>query len=451
MCRPPTRTRTYPDLSGETGVTEDGYYWIDSRRRRADRRRSKVRRDKGPDGRRVGERRSPRERRIRPGSSGILDAARVKSSAKADTSGPADRRRLPRSPLLVLHPKDRETLHAQRRAALSCGTRFAAFRRFEDAGSHAVEHRMAVRTSCGTRGCPDCMQDRRERIGYRAMFPAAIFATFTVSSAEWSCRDAWIQVGEWVSKLAQRIRQTARKPHQTVLRKTLAAQQLALENWIEGGTHRRGPGPVQYAWVVEPHASGWPHVHVLFGLDWIDYNWLRAEWKKIVRTERANVHCERVFEVEGACRYLTEYISKSILTLDILAVMHRRRIFGTTIPKVIDRIATWSREEETHADDAFRQASRPEDWGVNDGWKVDPSSYSGCALWSRTVSWQEIAQRLPTRRIVDDGPFVYDAVATLPPALRRLFDSAAFVGRTLDVTRSPQGSDDSREILSTKT
>jgi hypothetical protein len=233
----------------------------------------------------------------------------------------------------------------------------------------------------------------------------------------------------------QRVRQRSRGKRCDELRKNLDANELAITNWETGGTHRRPPGPIQYAWVVEPHASGWPHIHLLIGVEYIDYNWLRDEWRKIVRTQSANVHCERVHDVEGACRYLSKYISKSVLTLDILAVMHRRRIFGTTIPTVVDKVAMWSVEKETHSDTAYHQAHCPRTWGINEGWQLHPESYTGCTVWSRSLEWSAIAKMLPERRILQEGPFVFDALSTLPPALARLLDPGAFLGRSVDIRR----------------
>lgn len=421
------------------GFDAAGFHWADCARRRGERRQRKNTRRKSGDCRRRGQRRSPIERRVRPGPGLPPDDLTRAASSLPAPAGPTDRRRLPRCNNLLLFPQDRERLWQQRRQAMGCGVRWGAYRRFEDAGSHVVEHRIACRTTCGTRGCPDCMRRRRDRVAARAAMDAGVFVTLTVSSNVMSCRDAWLSVGEWVSALCQSMRRVVREEGQRTIDVRPESQEDALASWVSGGIERRPPGPLQYSWVVEPHNSGWPHIHMLIGADRISVEWLRPEWQRIVGDEAANVDITPVDDAAGAIRYLTAYVTKARLTLDILAVMHRKRIFGTTMPVSVPRVVQWSEDETTTPDEAARQVRDPRMWGVNEGWRVDDSSHAGCAWWARSRRWEDVAIEMPARRVVSDGPFIFDAIAKLPAALRRLADPDAFVGRVLDVVHSGAG------------
>jgi len=68
-------------------------------------------------------------------------------------------------------------------------------------------------------------------------------------------------------------------------------------------------GPQQYFMVPEPHASGWPHLHVLLRGSYIARLWVKRNWADI--TGSPNIDIKVVRSAPNAARDLAKYLSKS--------------------------------------------------------------------------------------------------------------------------------------------
>lgn len=72
---------------------------------------------------------------------------------------------------------------------------------------------------------------------------------------------------------------------------------------------------VEFAWVLEPHKSGWPHLHMLlFGVNFLHWTKLLACWRAV---GGGKVDVQRVRG--NATAYLTTYVSKQHFADDDLA------------------------------------------------------------------------------------------------------------------------------------
>ena len=64
----------------------------------------------------------------------------------------------------------------------------------------------------------------------------------------------------------------------------------------------------QYIAVFEPHASGWPHLHVLWKGHWLAQSWLSEQMKELLGSPI--VHVSRIKNSKQAAFYVAKYFSK---------------------------------------------------------------------------------------------------------------------------------------------
>src|SRR6185312_2923854 len=124
----------------------------------------------------------------------------------------------------------------------------------------------------------------------------------------------------------------------------------------------RGPAKLEYAWALEAHKDGWPHIHECLNLDWLEFRWARNEWTRCLGVAKAHIDGRVVWDVEGTCRYLSKYIAKGGLTPEILALLRRRRAWASTVPLPdIPDTGYWV-EDETRSAELEVQVDEREDW-----------------------------------------------------------------------------------------
>ena len=87
-------------------------------------------------------------------------------------------------------------------------------------------------------------------------------------------------------------------------------------------------GKFEFLRILEPHKSGFPHLHVLvFGIPFIDWNWLNQVWHE--KYEGAGYVFRRdVGNSFNAVKYLLKYVNKMMATV------------GTEVQKSISRAST---------------------------------------------------------------------------------------------------------------
>lgn len=292
-------------------------------------------------------------------------------------------RRTVRHAELILTEDERARLRHMARQAESCGSRWAMYRGWESGEGGDFEVRLACPTRCGTRACPECYKRIREREAFRVWGPWRLFFTFTVPRARASIADAWREVHIWIEQLVREMRREAyiasiqdaenaelKKPFSDA-RREVARSRIRTESTL------------LYAWVIEPHKDGYPHVHMVVDSEWVDFEWLRETWSRASGVMSAWVYGERVYQVDGACRYLSKYISKSTLTLDILAIMYRRRLWATNLERPEKQESKWFAETRISSVEA-RNAADAEDSAFYDkGWEYVAGKRNKYAIWRR--------------------------------------------------------------------
>jgi len=321
----------------------------------------------------------------------ILASRRVKSARppggwptpRALDPDQGDRRSAPRCTSVVLGHRERERLRTMESRAAACGKHVVAVRRGVLDGGRIRENRMLVPAKCGTRVCPDCDAARRRRESVRVEGRWQRFVTLGIPSGLCRAGTAWRRVSKWVRVLMERFRKEwERKPNKNIFISRKELRKVAKEN--EGCNQVERPLPeLQYAWCLEPHKSGWPHVHIALNARKIATKWLKRVWGDIVGAEIKFAGNKRVFSIKGVCWYLSKYISKTQFTPEISAIMYRRRQWACTRPDVGKAKSGWELERRKNTECYAAQRKNPELWGRINGWATKLKAESGVVVWER--------------------------------------------------------------------
>lgn len=158
------------------------------------------------------------------------------------------------------------------------------------------EHKRAklIGFPCKQRTCQRCRKARRQKLynkikaAYRDNEGVGLFLTLTLDPAPWDEKlTAWGQFSSMWSEFILKLR-------------------------------RKFPGLLKgkhYAWVLEPHKSGWPHLHaILFGVKFVPVREMQAIWEKC---GGGNLDVEK--PKNEAAAYLTDYVTKQGAIDDELA------------------------------------------------------------------------------------------------------------------------------------
>lgn len=65
----------------------------------------------------------------------------------------------------------------------------------------------------------------------------------------------------------------------------------------------------EYICVFEPHASMWPHMHILWRGHWIEWSWLSDQMKQLLNSPR--VHVSAIKSPKQAAFYVAQYFTKA--------------------------------------------------------------------------------------------------------------------------------------------
>lgn len=250
-----------------------------------------------------------------------------------------------------------------------------------------------------------CDEERRRREAVRVEGPWRTFWTLTVPSASVSCGEAWRSVHAWLRRLNLLLRKVAGRrqkmegyhPPMAYLWQSVAATPCLLPEPI--------CGPFEFAWVVEPHRSGWPHVHMVTTLEWVAFTWLRKEWGKIVGADVRWIRVVPVWSVDGVCRYLTKYMSKATLPNDILAILYRRKLWYCSIKVEPEEPQDWRPLKAVTTTQAWLEAMTGKADERDEGWELE-CRRSGCyAIWVRFYRWERHMEKdLQESRLVPTTP-----------------------------------------------
>lgn len=327
----------------------------------------------------------------------LLACARVNSPdgwdhpaiARPLTDDRPERRVVPRHASIALTPEERARVREMTAKALGCRTRFVSLTRSVEGRGVVAEQRLVMAVPCGTRMCEPCDAERRKREAGRVEGSWRLFWTVGVPSGSRSAGDAWRRMGGWVSALFREIRRELAQGDGSNVRMEDADRAR-----IEDLRRQQKPGArrladLQYAWCLEPHQSGWPHLHFVTNASFIRHAWFKALWSRIVGAEIRWANYRIVRDQDGVCRYLSKYISKTTFSPDITALMYRRRQWASTVPKPEVKRSGWELEEGEEGRDLFLETVDPERVARVQGWELKLAKTAEYAVFERVFSPQE--------------------------------------------------------------
>lgn len=239
---------------------------------------------------------------------------------------------------------------------------------------------------CGRRGCPSCRAYIAANARERIKGSWGTLVTLTIGShrgldsvREWEAMPR--RVTRWMAAFRERLRR--QRP----------------------GITRKDP-EAQYAWVLEDHASGFPHVHIALGLHltkgsdewWGWIRWGRAAWNRIVGRVVLQQQWEVVRDSTKTRDYLCKYMIKQGMPVWVYAAMYRQRLWAASkkAPDP-DPPKGWTLTGYMSHKEALGVWGNLENLGRDEGWRLDfGSDESSVVQWSRDM-------RLPSPLGPDDG------------------------------------------------
>ena len=322
-------------------------------------------------------------RRLTEGCYAASGAASDVYSLELGSSHTGDRRRRHRVAGLVLGEVERERARLQATTAGACGSSYAAYRRYTVAGPGWREDRLVCQRRCGTRACADCDSEIRRRECARVEGDWRLFVTLGVPAARMTCRQAWHRIRRARALLFKRLERHAARSDAWAVRVWDEDAEAARERRAAAGLKRRRKNVLDYAWVLEPHVSGYPHLHFVLNACAVYYPWLKKVWSECIGREVRWIKVKTIFDASGTCRYLSKYLSKSVFTLDLCAVMYRQRMWATSIPQKHHTESAWLEERQTSSDQAASQTHAAFMWPGEDGFKHQSGKAGAYRLWTR--------------------------------------------------------------------
>jgi len=296
---------------------------------------------------------------------------------------PVDTRSAMRMQGVVLSERDRDRARRLVESAAACGTTWRRWRSWRDGDGYGWDLRLVAQTHCGTRHCESCSERIRRRQSARCAGDWRMFTTHTIPRVFGSGREVWDHAYDAARVMRREVRRESAKRSEPCKAKTA-------RGWAAWETRRRlaserisGPDKIEYAWAIEPHKDGYPHLHCVWNLEWIDYGWLRDVWSRALGVMDARIDGRAVWSEDGVCRYLSKYISKRVMTLDILAIIKGRRTWATSVRDDEKVEPKWWPDDEYSDVDAVVQIAEREDFGAEEGWSIVSGRDGGYALWKR--------------------------------------------------------------------
>lgn len=340
----------------------------------------------------------------------LLACARVKSPAGQDhpmlrlprSVERPERRVTPRHGSIILTDAERTKLREMTARALGCRGTYVSMTRAKPSRHGVTQERLVMAVPCGTRMCEACDQDRRKREAGRVEGNWRLFWTLGVPAGAVHAAAAWRSISRWVGKLFQELRrELARGPGANVVVDQDERDRIAKVNESRRSGARKH-ATLQYAWCLEPHQSGWPHLHFVTNASFVSFTWIKALWSRIVGFTVRWANYRRVTDGDGVCRYLSKYISKTTFSPDITAIMYRRRQWASTVPKAEVEKAGWELEEADESRWLFLETSEPQAVAALGSWTPKMNRPGEYALFSRELTRAEYDQIRASRYVDED-------------------------------------------------
>ena len=273
----------------------------------------------------------------------------------------------------ALSPAEEARRLRNRAIVRTCGDRWISLWRMKLGEDCVREEKMATRVFCGLLSCRECSERARKRKLSRMLYPWDFFITLTFPQRNISREEAWRQVNGWITA-------------------TLDWMVRWYRTWMEDTGQDT---PFEYAWTVEPHQSGYPHVHVcLQAPTAFDELW-EARWERAHGLGRSNVQVDLVYDPGMVAAYLAKYVSKSQLPEEILAIRYRQKSWWCTVNIMPRQSGGWSIQEgrPKWADARSRDPGRIQ--GEGNGFVVERKIKGVCIIMARQWPDGSKLQRSP--------------------------------------------------------
>lgn len=298
------------------------------------------------------------------------------------TIGFTDRRIGGRIASIVLRECQREALRAMVASSVACGAGLKAYHGFKPGEGYGTILRLVAQLHCGTRVCPGCQASIRRRACARMEIDAKYLASLSVPPYMFGVRDAWELAHAIVCQFVSILRRESKYATRPITGKR-RCDRARKRNRRKLARSRVGRGGVRaYSWAKEPQQSGMPHLHILLDCDWLDYGWVREVWASVWGAQDADSDFRRVTSVNGACRYLSEYVAKQQTTVDILAIIKSKRLWTSTKAKEDSASVKWIPDKKTCEEAARWQVNNREEAGAESGWRLEAGKDDSYAIWS---------------------------------------------------------------------
>jgi len=309
-------------------------------------------------------------------------------------------------------------------SADACGTLFGAFRRYTVRADGWTEERMVCQRRCGTRACPHCDAEIRKRQAWRVSGPWRMFITVGIPADALTCRQAWRILRRARALLFKRLERAAADPDVWWLRVHPEDERAAREHRAKFKGKRERKSPLDYAWALEPHESGYPHLHFIVNATYVNYSKLREVWGECVGREILWSRHEDVYDKDGVCHYLADYVAKCEPTPDLAALMYRQRMWATSRPLQVEEKREWIEEPGTTPEAAKAQAEDSSNFDESRNWSLQEGKDGAYQIWRREWYVEDAVDAWLMHR---ETGFVFDPERHKKPPREREPEPPAFV------------------------
>lgn len=290
-----------------------------------------------------------------------------------------------RVPGLVLTEKVRDKIRKGEFSASRCGTVYRAWRRREATDESWKEYRLVAPTLCNCRMHPECDQKIRDRQKTRMEGPWTTFVTLTYPHGGRDVAKDCVSVHKWIRDFTEAVREEIKTFGQRNVRISKQGKREHAKAVRERKDGERHHAIFQYAWVIESHKTGFPHVHMCTNAKFMRASWVEKIWDRITGCKGSHPQVDRVYSVDGVCKYLSTYVSKGGVSPDLLGLWWRKRMWASTRKKEAKQETKWCAESEMAQKELNEETRTPKKWGWREGWKFSCGKRGVYALWERNV------------------------------------------------------------------
>jgi hypothetical protein len=310
------------------------------------------------------------------------------------TVGWTDRRTGNRVLPLVLSESQRSVARAMSDASRSCGASLRAFVSWRPGRGYGQVLRMVAQLHCGTRACERCQARMRESAASRMAIKARLFLSLSVPPYMFNVRESWELCHVIVRQFIAIIRREAYYRNRPITGRRACDRSRMRARRSLARSRLRGGGKFEYSWAKEPQGGGMPHLHLLTAFSWVDFAWIRSVWASVWGAQDADIDGRVVKSIRGACWYLTAYVAKQKTSLDILAIIKRKRMWATTKRKEPSVRIPWMQDVRVSEGAARWVVDQRDEQPMGAGWLLESGADDRYAIFSQSSNFEGVFSTL---------------------------------------------------------